>query len=123
MFNFDLLLSAIILVTIDFIYLNLIKGYFGNQIQKIQGSSMKINLFGVIICYIFMITGINYFIIKENRSIKDAFLLGLIIYGTFDFTNLALFENWSIITSIIDTLWGGILFASTTFVVKKINNK
>jgi uncharacterized membrane protein len=123
MFNFDLLLSAIILVTIDFIYLNLIKGYFGNQIQKIQGSSMKINLFGVIICYIFMITGINYFIIKENRSIKDAFLLGLIIYGTFDFTNLALFDNWSIITSIIDTLWGGILFASTTFVVKKINNK
>ena len=123
MFNFDLLLSAIILVTIDFIYLNLIKGYFGNQIQKIQGSSMKINLFGVIICYIFMITGINYFIIKENRSIKDAFLLGLIIYGTFDFTNLALFDNWSIITSIIDTLWGGILFASTTFLIKKINNK
>ena len=121
MFNFELLLSAIIFVTIDFIYLNLIKGYFGHQIQRIQGTPMKINLFGVIICYIFLIIGINYFIIKENRSIQDAFLLGLIIYGTFDFTNLALFDNWSIFTSIIDALWGGILFASTTFAVKKIN--
>ena len=82
---------------------------------------MKINLFGVVICYIFLIIGINYFIIKQNRSIQDAFLLGLIIYATFDFTNLALFDNWSIFTAIIDSLWGGILFASTTFAVKKIN--
>ena len=121
MFNFELLLSAIIFVTIDYIYLNLMKGYFGNQVKRIQGSPMKINLFGVVICYIFLIIGINYFIIKQNRSIQDAFLSGLIIYASFDFTNLALFDNWSIFTAIIDSLWGGILFASTTFAVKKIN--
>ena len=44
MFNFELLLSAIIFVTIDYIYLNLMKGYFGNQVKRIQGSPMKINL-------------------------------------------------------------------------------
>ena len=60
---------------------------------------------------------INYFIIKPHKSVSDAFFLGIVIYGVFDTTNYALFKNWSLITTIIDTLWGGLLFASTTYVV------
>ena len=60
----------------------------------------------------------NYFIIKPNRSVQDAFLLGLIIYGVFETTNMALFSKWSWLTVLIDTIWGGILFALTTFIVK-----
>jgi uncharacterized membrane protein len=63
------------------------------------------------------VAGINYFIIKPRRSVSDAFLLGIIIYGVYETTNLALFKNWSILTVIIDTLWGGILFATTTYIV------
>ena len=113
-----MLLSAIVLITIDFIYLQSIKGYFQKQVQSVQGSAMQINYLGAAICYIFLIVGINYFIIKPNRSIKDAFLLGLVIYGVYETTNYALFKNWSVITVIIDTLWGGILFALTTWIVK-----
>jgi len=117
MFDYKLLISAIVFVSIDFIYLNLIKNYFSNQIKLIQGTPIKMNLLATIFCYIFLIIGINYFIIKPNRSIYDAFLLGLIIYGVFETTNMALFSKWSWLTVIIDTLWGGILFALTTFVV------
>jgi uncharacterized membrane protein len=52
--------------------------------------------------------------------VLDAFLLGLVIYGTFDFTNMALFKKWSLTTSIIDTLWGGTLFALSTYIIKKL---
>jgi len=93
------------------------KGYFGNQIQRIQNSKMEINYLGAAICYILLIIGINYFIIKPHKSVSDAFLLGVIIYGVFDTTNYAMFKNWSILTVIIDTLWGGLLFASTTYAV------
>jgi hypothetical protein len=120
MFDFKLLISAIIFVTLDYFYLNLIKDYFGKQVQIIQGSPLKMNLLGAIICYIFLIFGINYFIIKPKRSIQDAFLLGLIIYGVFETTNKTLFSNWSWVTVIIDTLWGGILFALTTGLVSLI---
>lgn len=41
----------------------------------------------------------------------------IIIYGVYETTNYALFKNWSILTVIIDTLWGGLLFASTTYIV------
>lgn len=117
MFDFILLISAIILISIDFIYLNVIKNYFNNQIQAVQGSAPKINYFGAAICYILLIAGINYFIIKPRKSVSDAFLLGIIIYGVFETTNYALFKNWSLLTVIIDTLWGGLLFASTTYLI------
>lgn len=120
MFDFLMLLSAIVLITIDFIYLQSIKSYFQKQVQSVQGSAMQINYLGAAICYIFLIVGINYFIIKPNRSVKDAFLLGLVIYGVYETTNYALFKNWSIITVIIDTLWGGILFAITTYIVNML---
>ena len=117
MFNFLFLVSAIVFISIDFVYLNVMKSYFDNQIKSIQGSPIKMNYLGAALCYIFLIIGINYFIIKPRRSVSDAFLLGIVIYGVYETTNLALFKNWSILTVIIDTLWGGILFAATTYLV------
>jgi len=122
MFNFLLLASAIIFVSIDFIYLNLIKDYFYKQIQRVQGSQMKVNIFGAVLCYIFLIVGINYFIINPKKSVSEAFLLGIVIYGVYETTNYALFKNWSLLTVIIDTLWGGILFALTTYLVNMLRS-
>lgn len=115
-----MLISAIVFISIDFVYLNIIKDYFLNQIKLVQGSQPKMNYLGVALCYIFLIFGINYFIIKPHKSVNDAFLLGIIIYGVYESTNYALLKNWSILTVIIDTLWGGLLFASTTYIVNSL---
>ena len=117
MFNYLFLVSSIVFISIDFVYLNVMKSYFDNQIKSIQGSPIKMNYLGAALCYIFLIIGINYFIIKPRRSVSDAFLLGIVIYGVYETTNYALFKNWSILTVIIDTLWGGLLFAATTYLV------
>ena len=100
MFNFLMLLSAIIFITLDFIYLQSIKDYFQNVLStnffftpSVQGSAMQVNYLGAALCYVFLIAGINYFIIKPNRSVTDAFLLGLVIYGVYETTNYALFKN------------------------------
>jgi len=115
-----ILVSAIIFVVIDSIYLNIIKDFFSNQIKLVQGFNIKMNYIATIICYIFLVFGINYFIIKPKRSIYDAFLLGIVIYGVFETTNMALFSKWSWMTVIIDTLWGGVLFGLTTLIVSMI---
>ena len=120
MFDFLMLISAIILVSIDFVYLNIIKGFFDKQIQLVQGSQPKMNYLGAALCYLFLIVGINYFIIKPKKSVSDAFLLGIVIYGVYETTNYALLKEWSILTVIIDTLWGGLLFASTTYIVNML---
>ena len=109
---------AFILLFIDFIYIFLSRNYFSKQILEIQKYSMKINYFATFLCYMLLIFGLYYFIIKPKRTIIDAFLLGFVIYGVFETTNYAIFKNWSIVSVIIDTLWGGILFASTTYLTK-----
>ena len=117
-----MLISAIIFISIDFIYLNIMKDYFDNQIKNIQGTKIEMNFLGAALCYIFLIHGLNYFIIKPRKSVSEAFLLGLVIYGVFETTNYALFKNWSMITVIIDTLWGGLLFASTTYIINLLRS-
>ena len=115
-----LLISAILFVVLDSIYLNLIKDYFLKQINLVQNSPIKLDFLAILLCYIFLIFGINYFIIQPNRSIQEAFILGIIIYGVYETTNKALLTKWSWLTVIMDTLWGGILFALTTYIIKKI---
>jgi uncharacterized membrane protein len=120
MFNLFFLISAILFVIIDFIYLQTIKNYFTKQITQVQGSPLKVNLLGVALCYIFLIFGLNYFIIKSKKSVYEAFIFGIIIYGVYETTNYALFSKWSILTVIMDTLWGGLLFAIVTFIIQKL---
>jgi len=118
MFNYSLLVSAIVFVCLDAVYLNFMKDYFNNQVQIIQGTKIQFNLLAALICYIFLIYGLNYFIIKPKRSASDAFLLGLVIYGTYETTNWAIFTKWSPLSVVIDTLWGGILFWLTTTIIQ-----
>jgi len=115
-------LAAVIFVVLDGIYLNLVKGYFNQQIQKIQGSPIQINIIYVGITYIFLIFGLIYFIIEKHKSVKDAALLGFVIYGVYEFTSISLLKNWSLLTVIMDTTWGTILFALTTGLVYKITS-
>jgi len=122
MFNLLMLVSAIIFITIDSFYLNIMKNYFYKQIKSVQGTTPKLNFLGAVLCYVFLIIGLNYFIIKPRKSVNDAFLLGLVIYGVYETTNYALFNEWSILTVIMDTLWGGVLFAFTTYIVNLVRH-
>ena len=116
------LLTAIIFVVLDGIYLNLVKNAFNKQIKSIQGTDIQINYIYTAITYIFLIFGLNYFIIQKHKSIKDATILGLVIYAVYEFTNLSLFKNWSLLLGIIDTIWGALLYGLTTAIVYKISN-
>lgn len=120
MFDFYILITAIILILIDFVYLSFNGKYFQNQIKKVQGTPITFNFIGAAICYLLLVVGLYYFIIKPHKSPQDAFLFGLVVYGVYETTNYALLTNWSILTVFMDTLWGGILFALTTVIINKL---
>jgi len=119
----NILKLALIFTIIDAIYLFLMKNNFYTLVNKIQKSPLKLRIFPTILCYIFLIFSLYYFIVNKNAPIFDAFLLGLAIYAVYDTTNMAIFKNWNYKTLIIDTLWGGILFSLTYFIYKYINGK
>lgn len=112
--------STVLLLALDAIYLKSSSSHFNKVVKSIQGSDLKLRLTPAIACYLVMAFAINYFIIKDKRPVMDAFLLGFVIYAVFDFTNMAIFNKWNFMTSLMDMTWGGVLFASTTYLTYKL---
>ena len=110
-------LTIFILLAIDSAYLYLMGPIVAKHIRIIQGSTMSINMYGATIAYICMAISLTYFI---NGSVKDAFILGVLIYGVYEGTNLATFRQWPPFVVVIDTLWGGVLFAITTHILNNL---
>jgi uncharacterized membrane protein len=111
----NIIISSILLLLLDYVYLRLSGTFLQRQIKNIQGTTLVIRWIPVILCYLFIIFGLNFFILTPKRSIQDAFLLGIFVYGVYELTNFATFTNWSMLMVILDTVWGGVLFALTTF--------
>jgi uncharacterized membrane protein len=113
----DYIVPAFTMLALDSVYLSNIGGpLFAKMVKGIQKDEMKINIFGAIGSYLLLILVLYKFIIVERKSPSDAFLLGFCIYGVFDFTNIAIFKNYSLLPALLDTLWGGVLF----YIVTKI---
>ena len=119
----DILILGVTLLVLDGIYLYNIKNFFMKQIESVQFSPVKINYAGAALCYVFLIFGLYYFIIREKRSLLDAFLLGIVIYGVYETTSIALLKKWKWQTVFMDTIWGGILFTLTTAILYWIKKK
>jgi uncharacterized membrane protein len=123
-FNKKLILffvSSALLLVVDGLYLyNIGISIFKANVELIQNTPLKANVYGAILSYVCVIGALNYFIILQNKSPLDAFILGIFLYGVFDMTNFAMFTKYSWKTAISDTLWGGTLFAFTTWVTYKL---
>lgn len=112
-------LSTIVLL-LDGIFLSFIQKLFNKQIFDVQSSDIQVNYIGFVLSYVCVIGLLYYFIIKEKKDSNDAFILGILSYGLYEYTTLALLKNWRLETTMIDTLWGGVLFASSTYLYNKI---
>lgn len=114
------IIITIIMLLLDGIYLTAFSSFFNDVVMRVQGSKLKINLVGAILCYIFLVFGLNYFIISKKKPLLDAFILGIVIYGVYETTSYALLEKWSPYSVLLDTFWGGILFTLTTYFSYKL---
>jgi uncharacterized membrane protein len=118
----DALISGVLLLAIDSTYLTAITEFFKEQIKDVQKSPLRVNMYGVVLSYLCLIIAINYFIIQRDASWVDAFVLGIVIYGVYEGTTFALLKDWKLSTVVIDTLWGGILFALVAILTKMIKD-
>ena len=118
-----LILTGIIISIIDILFITYIFSHeYKPLIKRVQKATMEVNYISALMTYLIMICGLYYFIIKDRRSILDAVILGMFVYGVFAWTNYSLLKNWSFRVAIIDTVWGGVLFGLTTMSLQYIEN-
>jgi len=133
----DLIVLAVIILALDAVFLTLFKEFFARQVMLVQGTAMKVNIPSAAVCYVLMVVGLYYFILRHiiipnatnaaasvqtmriGDGIKAAFFLGILVYGVYETTTLAILSNWSPVTALVDTTWGGTLFALSTYIFYK----
>ncbi len=66
--------------------------------------------------YLGYVAGVLWFVsipaaraVDPSSALIGGILLGLMAYGTYEFTNYATLRDWSIQQVAVDTIWGGVL--------------
>ena len=108
--------SVATLLILDIIWIMFVmKNQFGTLVNRVQGKNMKVNPYYAALSYTLMVIGLLVFVLPRSTDIKHALLygasFGVILYGVFDFTNLAIFSDYSLKVAIMDILWGGTVYA------------
>lgn len=118
----DLAILAVIILGLDAVFLGLMRNYFNKQVRMVQGSDMQIDYLAAGLCYVVIIGATYKFLVLHSEAtLWEAALLGWSIYLIYELTNKAIMRNWSWTTVLIDGTWGGILFALTLYIFRRIN--
>lgn len=124
------LFIIILILVFDFIWLIVNRNMYNTLVNEIQGSNIKLNFFGGSLAYICIIISLFMFVFplvkieyEKNKkqsllllSLKYGGILGLIIYGIFNGTNIAIFTNYNYIIGLKDTLWGFFNYSIITYI-------
>ncbi len=83
--------------------------------EKIQGSPVSMRLLPAAVVYIALA-----FLLLQQTDVLQAAFSGAATYAVYDFTNLAVFKDYTLQFAVMDSLWGGILFAAAFLALNKI---
>ena len=133
----DVLLLAGVLFAIDALYLRSIANYFNTQVSLVQGSTMEIDKLAAGLCYVALVVGLYWFVIRDanlrqiqnwnspvlRKTMLQSAILGWVIYAVYELTSKSILKKWMWNTVILDGVWGGVLFALSTFVYWFIQRK
>ena len=127
------LLASLIFLVIDVIWLSFATKSFYRPLlgDLIIGPSDKPVLWAAALFYILYVIGMALLVIhpcidSESifKTVYTGFIFGLVAYGTYNLTNMAVVKGWSPTVTFVDMFWGGSLTAlsATTglYIAKKI---
>ena len=114
------LLASIIFLVIDVIWLSFATKSFYRPLlgDLIIGPADKPVLWAAALFYILYVFGMSLVVIQPcmdsesiYKIIYTGFIFGLVAYGTYNLTNMAVVKGWSPTVTFVDMFWGGSLTA------------
>ena len=124
------LLASLIFLIIDVIWLSFAtKSFYRPLIGELLTD--KPILWAAALFYLLYVIGMSIVVIQPCinddsvfKSVYVGFVFGLVAYGTYNLTNMAVLKGWSPTVVFVDMFWGGFLtaFSSSTglYFAKKI---
>jgi uncharacterized membrane protein len=110
-----LVLTALLILALDGIWLTYRAAYHRQVFATIQGHPLEFRLAPAVGAYTIMILGVWFFAVRPAISWSDAALrgaaLGLLMYGLYDLTNYATLSRYPLHYVLSDMAWGTVLCA------------
>jgi len=109
--------SALVFFAIDFVWLSTATRFlYKPQMGALLADSPNLPVAAAF--YLVYLIGVTVFAILPAANANSwlmalglGALLGLVAYGTYDFTNLATIRDWPVLVTIVDLAWGTFLTA------------
>jgi uncharacterized membrane protein len=113
-----LLVVAVAMLLMDAVWLTFQYNYNATIIKNVQKSVMKMRYVPAALVYLIMPIAVTYLAIVPSKTIQESVqkgaLVGLAMYGVYDLTNLATFDNWTTRMAMQDIAWGTFLCSVTS---------
>lgn len=113
------LLMLVDIPMVRYLYQTTYSGMFAKINSGTNTSTTRLYTAGIIV-YLLMAIGLYVFVISSSTDLSFMYtilkgaLLGVILFGVYDLTNVATIPAFGIKEAAIDTVWGGTLFAIVT---------
>jgi uncharacterized membrane protein len=131
-----LTISLISFILLDYLWSGIIyKAKYTEIITKIQAVDLEFRYSSSLMVYFMMSIAIVVWVIPKideipdktdmeilKSSMKYGSLMGLMIYGFYNFSNYAIFRHWSLETGLVDILWGSFLTGIVSYIVYAMTN-
>lgn len=120
------LVTALVFLLIDIVWLafispKLYKANIGHLMRD------KVNFIAAGVFYLLYVGALLYFVIDPAiaggsvwQGIWRGAFLGLVMYATYDLTNLATLKDWPLKVTVIDLIWGTFITSATSGIVTRI---
>ena len=118
--------AVVIFVAIDMIWLLWLgRPFYVAEIGGLMRTNP--NLAAAVAFYLLYSVGVVYFAVNgavqsgnASQALLQGAMLGLIAYGTYDLTNLAVINGFTLKIALIDLVWGTVLTAAVSWLVSRI---
>ena len=115
-----------VFLVIDLMWIGFVaQNFYRDQLGFILAPSP--NWAAAILFYLMFIAGLLFFVVlpglKRNdlkKSLFRAAVFGILTYGTYDLTNLALIKDWPVLVTAVDMIWGMIVSTIVCLVSLKV---
>lgn len=119
-----ILLTTLLLIILDTFWFSWsLSNVYQPTFTKIQGSPLSLKLGGGLMAWLLIASGLNYYAIVKgdvwNSTLRGA-LFGFIVYGVYNATNYATFNDYTLSTATYDTVWGTFASALVSSIVALI---
>lgn len=121
-----IILPVVFMLIADLIWISANKSKYGQLVSAVQHKPMKVKTQAAIIAYAAMVLGLIFFVIpaakadpssnKVFKALRHGALFGFVVYAIYNATNYAIFQDYSLTTALLDTIWGTTVYFASTLV-------